>query len=160
MIQWKDEYAIGIEAIDDQHKQLFEIAGRIYKLIQNDLLTDKYDAIVEIISELKDYTIYHFAAEEEHMKAIGYKRLLSQKVAHNDFLQKMDEIDLDRIDNGQNAYLRETLDFVVEWLGQHILKEDKLITAKVQHNDKECLKNRDTPYSFWYNRKVKKITSK
>lgn len=42
----------------------------------------------------------------------------------------MEEIDLDKIDNGQNAYLIETLDFVVEWLGQHILREDKLVTDK------------------------------
>lgn len=131
MIQWKDEYALGIAAIDDQHKQLFEIADRIYALIQNDLIMDKYDGIVEIIDELKDYTIHHFQAEEKYMESIGYKKLLSQKVAHNDFLQKMGEIDLDRIDNGQNAYLMETLDFVVEWLGQHILKEDKLIVDEV-----------------------------
>lgn len=127
MIEWKDEYALGIETIDEQHKQLFEIADRIYALIQNDLIVDKYDGIVEIITELKDYTIQHFAAEEKYMASIGYKKLLSQKVAHKDFLEKMEEIDLDKIDNGQNAYLMETLDFVVEWLGQHILKEDKLI---------------------------------
>lgn len=131
MIEWKDEYALGIESIDEQHKKLFEIADRIYDLIQNTILMDKYDAIVEIINELKDYTIYHFAAEEEYMKSIGYKKLLSQKVAHDDFLHKVEEIDFEKIDNGQNAYLLETLDFVVEWLGQHILKEDKLIVGEV-----------------------------
>lgn len=127
MIEWKDEYALGIEEIDEQHKQLFEIADRIYALIQNNLVMDKYDGIVEIINELKEYTIYHFAAEEKYMESIGYKKIFSQKVAHNEFLQKMEEIDLTKIDNGQNAYLMETLDFVVEWLGQHILREDKLI---------------------------------
>ena len=130
MIEWKDEYALGIEEIDEQHKQLFEIADRIYALIQNNLVMDKYDGIVAIINELKEYTIYHFAAEEKYMESIGYKKIFSQKVAHNEFLQKMEEIDLDKIDNGQNAYLIETLDFVVEWLGQHILREDKLITDK------------------------------
>jgi hemerythrin len=131
MIEWKEEYALGIETIDDQHKKLFQIADRIYELIRNDVLIDKYDSIIEIINELKDYTVNHFAAEEEYMKSIGYKRLLSQKAAHHDFLHKMGEIELDKIDNGQNVYLLETLDFVVEWLGQHILKEDKLIIREV-----------------------------
>lgn len=131
MIEWKDEYALGVESIDEQHKKLFEIADRIYDLIRNTLLMDKYDAIVEIIHELKDYTVYHFAAEEEYMKSIGYKKLLSQKVAHDDFLHKVEEIDFEKIDNGQNAYLLETLDFVVEWLEQHILKEDKLIVGEI-----------------------------
>lgn len=30
MIIWKEEYTMGIQHIDEQHKKLFEIAGRIY----------------------------------------------------------------------------------------------------------------------------------
>jgi len=129
MVTWEDKYAIGVESIDEQHKALFEIANRIYDLLKNDLITDKYDSIVEIIEELKNYTIYHFEAEEEYMKNIGYKKLLSQKVAHNDFLEKMEGIDLDQIDNGHNEYLLGILDFVCEWLVEHIIKEDKLIVG-------------------------------
>ena len=129
MVTWEDKYAIGVESIDEQHKELFEIANRIYDLLKNDLITDKYDSIVEIIEELKNYTIYHFEAEEEYMKNIGYKKLLSQKVAHNDFLEKMECIDLDQIDNGHNEYLLGILDFVCEWLVEHIIKEDKLIVG-------------------------------
>jgi hemerythrin len=129
MVTWEDKYALGVESIDEQHKELFEIANRIYDLLKNDLITDKYDPIVEIIEELKNYTIYHFKAEEEYMKNIGYKKLLSQKVAHNDFLEKMESIDLDQIDNGHNEYLLGILDFVCEWLVEHIIKEDKLIVG-------------------------------
>lgn len=127
MIKWQDEYKIGVEFIDEQHKQLFEIANRVYDLLKNELITDKYDQIIEIIEELKDYTVYHFGAEEEYMKSIGYKKFLSQKVAHTDFLEKMRDIDIDKIDNGQNDYLLGILDFVSDWLVQHIIKEDKLI---------------------------------
>jgi hemerythrin len=127
MIEWKDEYAIGIKEIDEQHEKLFEIAGRMFALLRNDLLMDKYDSIIEIIDELKDYTRYHFEAEEAYMEKIGYRKFLSQKVTHKDFLDKMDEIDLQRIDNGQNQYLMDILNFVLDWLVEHILKEDKLI---------------------------------
>lgn len=129
MVKWEDKYCLRIEAIDEQHKQLFEIAGRIYELLKNELLTDKYDHIIEIIDELKNYTIYHFKAEEEYMQSIGYKKFLSHKVAHNDFLDKMENVDLNKIDNGHNEYLIGILDFVCEWLVEHILKEDKQIVA-------------------------------
>ncbi|AIF50435.1 bacteriohemerythrin [Pelosinus sp. UFO1] len=129
MVTWEDNYAIGVEAIDEQHKELFQISNRIYDLLKNDLITDKYDSIIEIIEELKNYTIYHFEAEEEYMKNIGYKKLLSQKVAHNDFLEKMEGIDLEQIDNGHNEYLLGILDFVCEWLVEHIIKEDRLIVG-------------------------------
>ncbi len=130
MIKWSDDYAIGVPEIDAQHKQLFVIANEMYELLKNELITDKYNSIVDIINELRDYTGYHFKAEEEYMKSIGYKRLLSQIAAHHDFLEKMAAIDLTKIDNGQNQYLLEMLDFVCNWLVNHIIKEDKQITVK------------------------------
>ena len=130
MIKWKEEYYMGVESLDEQHKELFEIANRIYSLLKNELILDKYNRIIEIIDELKNYTMNHFQAEEEYMKSIGYKRFLSQKAAHNEFLEKMNSIDLEKIDNGHNEYLIGILDFVCDWLGQHIIKEDKLIVVK------------------------------
>jgi len=129
MIKWKDEYSIGVDSIDVQHKELFEIANRSYDLLKNQLIMDKYEKIIEIIDELKNYTVYHFQSEEDYMQKIGYKKFLSQKVAHNDFLEKMDNIDVEQIDDGQNEYLIGILDFVSEWLIEHILKEDKLIAV-------------------------------
>lgn len=129
MIKWKDEYSIGVDSIDVQHKELFEIANRSYDLLKNQLIMDKYEKIIEIIDELKNYTVYHFQSEENYMQKIGYKKFLSQKVAHNDFLEKMDNIDVEQIDDGQNEYLIGILDFVSEWLIEHILKEDKLIAV-------------------------------
>jgi hemerythrin len=41
----------------------------------------------------------------------------------------MDNIDVEQIDDGQNEYLIGILDFVSEWLVEHILKEDKLIAV-------------------------------
>ncbi|MGL5270393.1 MAG: bacteriohemerythrin [Selenomonadaceae bacterium] len=127
MLQWKDEYCTGIAPIDEQHKELFRIANRIYDLLKNDLIPDKYDSIVAIISELQNYTRYHFKTEEDYMQQINYRRFLSQKAAHNEFLAKMDAIDLEKIDNSQNQYLIEILDFVLDWLAGHIVKADKLI---------------------------------
>ena len=129
MIKWEESYSVGVESIDEQHQQLFEIANRIYDLLQNELIADKYDKIIEIIDELKNYTIYHFKSEEDYMKSIGYKRFFSQQVTHNDFVAKMESIDIEQIDNGQNKYLLGILDFVSEWLIEHIIKEDKLIVA-------------------------------
>ncbi len=129
MVKWEDKYSLGVESIDEQHKELFQIANRIYELLKNEMILDKYDHIMEIIDELKNYTVDHFKGEEEYMKSIGYKKFLSHKVAHTDFLDKMENIDVNKIDNGHNEYLLSILDFVCLWLVEHILKEDKLIVA-------------------------------
>ena len=129
IVTWEEEYKIGVVELDEQHKKLFEIVNRIQMLLGDKFITDKFDSIIEIIHELKAYTIYHFKAEEEYMLMSGYKKFFSQKVAHSDFVEKMNSIDFSQIDNNQNKYLNEILYFVCEWLVTHILKEDKLITA-------------------------------
>lgn len=130
MITWKEEYRIGVEHIDSQHQKLFEIAGRAYAVLKDEFRLDKYDQITEIIEELKEYTIYHFKSEEEYMRSIGYPRLLSHKVQHDDFIETVNGVDLRKVDEDQDKYLMDILDFVLNWIDGHILGTDKLITQK------------------------------
>ncbi len=127
MISWREEFALGVPEIDEQHKNLFAIANRAYEVLKNQLLVDKYDQILAIFNELKDYTVYHFTFEEDYMKSIGYRRFLSHKVEHDDFIQRINETDLRKIDENQEQYLIDTLEFVVAWIEHHILGVDKKI---------------------------------
>ena len=43
-----------------------------------------------------------------------------------DHAEKVAAVDLGRIDDAQNEYLRDILRFVGTWLVEHILEEDKL----------------------------------
>lgn len=127
MYEMKADYYTGIDFIDQEHGKLFSIANNAYELLTNEFIPDKYDYIVRVIEELKDYTKYHFHHEEEYMESKGYKRLLSQKVAHNDFIEKLDSFSTDNIDENQKESLLELLDFLNTWLVEHIYKKDKLI---------------------------------
>lgn len=129
MLKWKDEYSIGIEKIDNQHKHLFEIGNRAYALLNDEFKVDKYDHIVEIVEELKEYTLYHFKSEEEYMKSISYKGYLNQKAQHDYFVGKINEVDLHKIDENQDAYLKDLLALIFEWILKHILEEDKKINS-------------------------------
>lgn len=127
MIKWKESYELGVCHIDVQHAKLFEIADRAYNLLINDFVTDKYDKIIEILGELKEYTVFHFNSEEEYMLSIGYKKFLSHKVEHENFIKEINNINLDKIDINQDQSVKEILEFVVDWIDKHILNQDKLI---------------------------------
>lgn len=127
MIAWKEEYNTGVELIDEQHRKLLEIANRAHVLLTDDFRMDKYDEIISILEELKEYTVYHFASEEAYMAEIQYSRLLSHKVEHNDFIEKINGVDLEKIDRNHNQSLLKILDFIVAWIDSHIIKKDKLI---------------------------------
>jgi hemerythrin len=127
MYEMKEEYFTGIDFIDQEHAKLFAIANQAHELLINEFIPDKYDYIVDVIEELKEYTKYHFNHEEEYMVSKGYKRLLSQKVSHSDFIEKLDGFDTDNLDENQKDALLDLLDFLNTWLVEHILKKDKLI---------------------------------
>jgi len=129
MVKWKSDYEIGVSLIDEQHRKLFEIANSAYELLRNDFYVDKYDKIIEILGELKDYTVFHFKSEEEYMLSIGYKRFLSHKVEHENFINEINNVNLAEIDANQDESVKELLGFVVDWIDKHILDQDKLITS-------------------------------
>lgn len=130
MYEMKPEYYTGIIFIDEEHKKLFAIANTAYELLMNEFIPDKYDYIMEVIEELRSYTRYHFEHEETYMNSIKYKRLLSQKVAHDDFIEKINSYDDEIVDEKQRESLFELLDFLTNWLIEHIYKQDKLIAEQ------------------------------
>ena len=122
-----EEYWTGIELIDDEHKKLFDIIRETNDIIHAQFLHDKYDEIMRILHELQEYTERHFKDEEDYMERIGYKRIEVQKRAHEAFVDKIKKIDLWEIDDNQEEYLEELIDYLLKWLSNHILKMDKKI---------------------------------
>ena len=131
-----DKYLTGIDLIDKEHRQLFLIIGEANELIHDELLFDKYDKIVDIINNLREYTEFHFADEEVYMETLQYPDLPQQKKAHQSFVDKLNEIDLDEVDEKQQEYLNNLISFLLSWLTMHILKMDKKIGDYVKSQKK------------------------
>ena len=125
--EFTKDYHTGIDFIDEEHAKLFEIANRAYDLLTNQFVTDKYDAIVAVLEELRDYTKYHFNHEEEYMKSINYPKRFSQLHQHTQFITKLESYNLKEIDVNQQEGLLEILDFLALWLQSHIKGMDKKI---------------------------------
>lgn len=91
MYEMKPEYYIGIDMIDEEHKQLFKYADEAYELLHDEFTPDKYDRIDIILENLRNYTVKHFSDEEQYMESINYKKIFTQKVQHQEFIHKLDE---------------------------------------------------------------------
>ena len=130
--EFTNEYRTNIELIDEEHKELFRIINEVSEMITDELIPDKYDEIVRLLEELKTYTKNHFNDEEEYMRSIQYEGLEAQKVAHEAFINRLDEMNLDEIDAHQEESLHEILAFLAEWLVNHILYMDKKIGQAAQ----------------------------
>lgn len=129
MFEMKPEYYIGIDMIDQEHKQLFDYANEAYELLQEEFTPDKYDKIDAILEKLRDYTVKHFTDEEAYMESIQYKKIFTQKIQHQAFIKKLDEfIDQHEKDEGdqaeQDEQIMDILNYLTDWLINHILHVD------------------------------------
>lgn len=127
MFEWKKEFELGIESIDDQHKHLLDIGNRISELISNhDETSDNYDDIINVIGELKDYTVYHFSNEEKLFRQYNYVDYENHKKEHDDFIAYIDSVDFNSIEIDQIKFMKNLLKKVVNWVFNHIITTDFL----------------------------------
>lgn len=124
MFEWKEEYAIGNGAIDEQHQRLFELGRGIHELLTQKRGEDKYDDLMLLIKDLKDYTVYHFDFEEGMLEGAGYPNLDIHEQEHRKFIKKMDDLAGQDLDAFQNKIAFEMLGFVANWIERHILDTD------------------------------------
>ena len=126
MYEMKPEYYIGIDMIDEEHKQLFKYADEAYELLHDEFTPDKYDRIDIILENLRNYTVKHFSDEEQYMESINYKKIFTQKVQHQEFIHKLDEFmehHNDEVED-QDEQIMGILKYLTEWLVNHILYVD------------------------------------
>lgn len=126
-IVWKDEYGIGVEAIDAAHQELFRIARRVH-LASGGRVPNPW-AAQEGVKFLKAYVVRHFQEEEEYMASIGYKDLEIHKAQHELFKTKV----VPRMESyfKRHGHTQEASDkflsILLLWIRRHILVHDKAI---------------------------------
>lgn len=128
--EFTDEYRTGIDLIDREHEELFRIVAKTSQLVSSCDDSSEYDQIMDILNKLKAYTAEHFRDEEEYMESIGYEGLTAQKRAHEAFIDRLEDVNLDEIDSHPQEYLQKLLEFLLGWLINHILYTDKKIPVK------------------------------
>jgi hemerythrin len=119
---WSDDYALGIQAIDEQHKGFFEACHRLYDAILN---CEGEKMVEESVAFLRDYASRHFQTEESFMAKHAYPHLEQHKKLHTEFLEVLDSL-MDELELfGPSQHLADrALEISQEWLINHIIEED------------------------------------
>ncbi|MFA7399424.1 MAG: hemerythrin domain-containing protein [Sideroxydans sp.] len=82
-----------------------------------------------VIYELADYTLTHFAFEETILEDVNYAALDAHRVFHDQFIQQVREI-RERFEEHEIATI-ELNNLMVAWLFNHILHEDAAYVSEV-----------------------------
>ena len=82
---WKQEYSVGNDLMDKQHQAIIEMINKMHEAMK---VGKGGIEAGNIITEMIDYSVMHFAAEEELMKAYHFAGLNNHMKEHNAFMIK------------------------------------------------------------------------
>lgn len=121
LMEWKPEYSVGVERLDQDHKQLIRMLNEL-----NDAMHEQRGraAIGPILAELLQYTERHFGAEEVAMKRCGYANYDAHRAQHRELTEKV-RLMSHEYELGDALISVEALYFLRDWLESHILKSDQ-----------------------------------
>jgi len=122
-VTWQDSYALGIKAIDDQHKELLNIVNDIFSHASGDQ-HQEHLYFKEVIAQAVDYIKMHFTTEEKIMISTKYQGYAEHKKHHEDFVLTVIKTAKD-YEAGKRLTLTSFGYFLKDWVLSHIAVMDK-----------------------------------
>ena len=120
LLQWRDEFSLGIAEVDHEHRELIELINRLQQDLRAGTDTQK---TVSSLGEIYAQIAAHFALEEKMMRASLYPALLEHKQDHETLLDELRDI-MDEVED-DGAYDEAQLSTDLErWFGDHFRTHD------------------------------------
>jgi hemerythrin len=118
---WDDTYSVKVSQMDSEHQKLFDIINALYDGMK---AGKGKDVLGPVINQLITYTERHFASEEAVLRRASYDHLDQQISEHRAFVSRVKRFSSD-FASGAVGLSVEVLDFLKDWLAQHIKGTDQ-----------------------------------
>lgn len=118
---WKEEFLVGDEYIDNQHKELIALCGSIQELANSGKPVTKEEAharLTELFEEFRN----HFDEEMQIYRRVYRMKYTEHEQHHAEFLEKITDIMNDTRERTPD--LKELMVFIQHWFIKHIVFED------------------------------------
>lgn len=118
LIQWDETMSVGVEELDEQHRQLIRLINEAYAAVQ------RHDErrLDILLAQMDDYARLHFATEEDYMVRCDYPDLADHRERHDTFSADVADFRKNRF---ERTNLSQIFVYLSRWLTTHILSEDK-----------------------------------
>lgn len=127
---WDDTYSVRIAEIDTQHQHLISLMNRLHRAISD----GKGHAVIgDVLKELTAYAALHFSTEEGYFERYAYPGAAEHIQTHRRFMEQVDAYGR-RLMKDRSVVALETLEFLMGWLSEHIIVDDKRFVAHVDRH--------------------------
>ncbi len=132
-ISWRDDLAIGHDAVDQQHKELLE---RFDALLGACKAGEGREELARLIDFLDQYVVLHFREEEKLQRLTGFPGFEAHRVQHKGFIENLARLKADIASEGniQLDHILDTNRMLLDWLVNHISTNDKALGLFMQRN--------------------------
>ncbi len=125
-MKWNNSFAIGIEAIDNQHRKIFEHLLAIENSVAK---RDPWHILHFFLTQLAESVKFHLAVEESLLEIIRYPERAEHRDSHARLLEQIAELG----DQLQKRASGESLvGFFEVWFVRHVLSADREFAAYVK----------------------------
>lgn len=124
MIEWKSQYSVENQRLDEQHQKLFELVNEILEAMKTEKSRDAV-FIASVLKQLYEYTQYHFRSEENLFVGTGYPFVEEHIQAHRDFTGKVKEMVADQNKIGSSLNAVRIAQTANAWITDHVMRFDK-----------------------------------
>ncbi len=118
--EWSSDYNIGIKVIDQQHRRIIDYINQVYAAPKSSAARAE---LKEVLTNLIDYTLSHFAFEEALLEEANYADLQEHQLTHANFCNLIEHMQT-RFNSGDDVST-ELAELLQRWLLQHILTDDR-----------------------------------
>lgn len=131
---WSDNLSVGNRFIDKDHRRLIALLNTVYDAMNQG---KGPDVVGEVLDELVQYTQKHFKREEKVMQTIHYAGYAEHKEEHDKLTAKA--LDMQRkFVSGETKLSVDLLQFLFDWLFDHILKIDTKLAQAIREADEDA----------------------
>ncbi|HUK23782.1 MAG TPA: bacteriohemerythrin [Terriglobales bacterium] len=128
LMSWENRYSVHLPNIDAQHKKLFDLINQLHDAMGQGRANE---VMGKILTELVAYTKTHFQAEEALLKSKNYPDLAAHQQQHRKFTDQVMQFEKD-FSEGRATISIKMMNFLRDWLTQHILQTDQRYSAFLQ----------------------------
>lgn len=128
-IVWSDDFNVGNEKIDKEHKELFIIAQKCSKIEGISDISEQKKILKFVLKKLFEYIAIHFSHEEKLMEEINYSEIESHKVIHKEILASLNLL-VTKLNSYSISQINEKVNnFINIYFLTHIKEQDTKIVA-------------------------------
>ncbi len=121
LISWSDQYSVKNSLMDSQHKKLVALINELHSAMKE---ARGKDVLEKTLDDLVKYTQFHFDSEEALMLKANYAEFKLHQQVHKKLTIQV--LDLQKkFKGGKSLLSMEVLNFLKNWLVEHIQGTDK-----------------------------------